>query len=303
MENSSHESLARYTTLKIGGKAHSLCQPTSVEEMVEVVSDLEKRGEPWHILGGGSNILISSKGVEGTVIRTAQIVAIAQLDSNVLEAGAGARLPHLARYAAVRGLAGLEFAVGIPGTVGGGVIMNAGAHGSCMADIIEAVTIYDSATKTIQTLEKNELDFQYRRSKLDPAKQVVLSARFRLPSDEPDKIEGRIRANEEYRWRTQPLGFPNAGSTFKNPEPKRGAGLLLDQAGAKGLTIGNAAVSAVHANFVINLGGATSEQVSELLKKMQETVQNAFQVRLHPEWKILGTFSDSEREAWEATGS
>jgi UDP-N-acetylmuramate dehydrogenase len=223
-----------------------------------------------------------------------------QLERDLINAGAGARLPHLARFAAVRGLSGLEFAVGIPGTVGGGVIMNAGAHGSCMADIIESVRVLDTSKNEVRTLSQAELDFHYRRCNLDPARHVVVSARLKMKIDAPDKIEDRIKANEEYRLRTQPLGWPNAGSTFKNPEPNRGAGLLLDQAGAKNLTIGHAAVSAVHANFVINLGGATSQEVASLLKKMQEVVQESFQIRLLPEWKTLGKFSDSEREIWHS---
>jgi UDP-N-acetylmuramate dehydrogenase len=239
--------------------------------------------------------------VQGTVIRTAQITKVSQLESNVLEAGAGSRLPHLARQAAALGLSGLEFAVGIPGTVGGGVIMNAGAHGSCMADVIESVTIYDTIAKKIVTISKQDLNFQYRKSKLDLNQQVVLSARLRMQHDLPEKIEERIKANEEYRWRTQPIGWPNAGSTFINPDPQKGAGFLLDKAGAKGFTEGKAAVSAVHANFVINLGGATSHEVSILLKRMQECVYKSFAIKLRPEWKTLGEFNESEREVWNVS--
>jgi len=298
MQQQKGESLSRYTTLKIGGKAERFCQPNSVEELVELMSDLSRRGEPWYVIGGGSNLLVSSKGVEGTVIRTAQITKAVQLDEKLLEAGAGARLPHLARFAASLGLSGLEFAVGIPGTVGGGVIMNAGAHGSCMAEIIESVTVYDTVSGEVDTFSNDKLAFQYRKCILDPHIHVVLSARLKLSLDLPEKIEARTKANEEYRWRTQPIGWPNAGSTFKNPDPERGAGLLLDKAGAKKLSYGKAAVSDVHANFVINLGGATSHEVATLVKRMQDCVYNAFTIKLQPEWKILGEFTDSEREVW-----
>ena len=177
--------------------------------------------------------------------------------------------------------------------------MNAGAHGSCMANIIDSVTIYDTATGEIATLSNQELNFQYRKSRLDPMVQVVLSARLRLTPELPETIEAHIRANEEYRWRTQPIGWPNAGSTFKNPDPQKGAGLLLDQAGAKKLAEGKAAVSAVHANFVINMGGATSSEVSTLMKRMQHCVYETFAVRLQPEWKTLGEFTETEREVWK----
>lgn len=298
MERQEKVPLWRFTTLKIGGEAESFYQPTGVDELAGLVEMLTERGEPWFVLGGGSNLLISSSGYEGAVIRTAQITSIERIDANVLEAGAGARLPHLARQAAQMGLAGLEFAVGIPGTVGGAVIMNAGAHGSAMENVIESVQVFDSTERKIVELSAADLEFKYRRCALDPAKHVVLSAKLRLKAERPDEIEGRIKHNEEYRWRTQPLGWPNAGSTFKNPEPARGAGLLLDQAGAKLLKEGSAAVSAVHANFVINMGGATSQEVALLMRRMQECVFDKFQVELYPEWKTLGRFSKEEEMVW-----
>lgn len=299
MEEQVNAPLWRYTTLKIGGEAKRLCQPVNIEELASLVAELNERNEPWYILGGGSNLLVSSKGVKGTVIRTTKMTGIASPEAGVIEAEAGARLPHLARYAAVLGLQGLEFAVGIPGTVGGGVIMNAGAHGSCMANIIEEVTIFDTKTNNISKLAASRLGFQYRCSNLDPSIHVVLSARFRMNLDRPETIEERIRHNEEYRWKTQPLGWPNAGSTFKNPEPERGAGFLLDQAGAKSLKEGRAAVSAVHANFVINMGDATSDEVAVLLQRMQDCVYSKFQIRLQPEWKRLGEFSSQDDEIWK----
>lgn len=303
MERQENAPLARFTTLKIGGEAKSLYQPTSVDELAQLVEQLCQKDEPWFVLGGGSNLLISSNGFDGAVIRTTSIISIERIDSDVLEAGAGARLPHLARQAAAMGLAGLEFAVGIPGTVGGAVIMNAGAHGSQMEKIVESVLIYDSKERKIVELTPSELEFKYRRCALDPKVHVVLSAKLRLTADRPEEIEARIKHNEEYRLRTQPIGWPNAGSTFKNPEPKRGAGFLLDQAGAKLLKEGNAAVSAVHANFVINMGGAASNEVVSLMRRMQECVYEKFQVELHPEWKTLGSFTADERRVWNPSFS
>ncbi len=299
MEAQTNVALWRYTTLKIGGEAGSFCQPESIEEMVTLMETLKKQGQPWFVLGGGSNLLVSSAGVKGTVIRTAQMKRMENPEPNIIEADAGARLPHLARFAASKGLSGFEFSVGIPGTVGGGVIMNAGAHGSCMSNLIETVTIFDTKKEEVVTLRNEELGFVYRKCNLNPAEHVVLSARFRLTDERPEIIEANIKHSEEYRWKTQPLGWPNAGSTFKNPEPTRGAGMLLDQSGAKLLKEGAAAVSAVHANFVINMGGATSTEVTSLLRQMQDCVQTNFDVRLHPEWKIVGDFSDSERSVFE----
>lgn len=299
MEEQLQAPLARYTTLKIGGSANRLLQPNSVAELRDVMQSLSESSTPWFILGGGSNLLISSKGYEGTVVRTTQIKSVERLEDNLIEAGAGSRLPHLARHAAQWGLCGLEFAAGIPGTVGGGVIMNAGAHGSSMSEIVEEISVFDAKTQKVITLKKDELDFQYRRCALDPAVHTVLSAKLRLNSDNPDEIEKRIKHNEDYRLRTQPIGTPNAGSTFKNPEPTRSAGMLLDQSGAKELKEGQAAVSALHANFVVNLGGASSEEVTALLAKMQDKVFQKFGVRLHPEWKTLGEFSSDEMAVWK----
>lgn len=303
MEQAKDVPLARYSTLKIGGEAQQLCIPESTDELIKLLNVLLKQDEPWYVLGGGSNLLVSSKGVKGTVIRVTGVNRMSSPEGNIVEAGAGVRLPHLARYAASEGLSGLEFLVGIPGTVGGGVFMNAGAHGSCVADVLENATVYDTASRGVRTLSKNELGFSYRKSILQSAQQenskyVVLGARFRLHKQPEEQILARMQHNEDYRWRTQPLGFPNAGSTFKNPDPEHGAGLLLDRSGAKQLRQGNAAVSAVHANFVVNLGGASSGEVVGLLKRMQECVYNNFDVLLHPEWKYLGEFSDDELKVW-----
>jgi len=298
MEEILEAPLARYTTLKIGGNADRLCHPQNVAELIELVASLKESGTPWYVVGGGSNLLISSLGYKGTVIRTTQLIAIHIGADGLLEAEAGARLPHLARHAAQNGLAGLEFAVGIPGTVGGAVIMNAGAHGSSISAIFDSAMILDSQTGTVSNLRSEEMAFQYRRCALDPSRHLVLSAKFKMPSDVPEEIEKRTKANEDYRWKTQPLGFPNAGSTFKNPLPDKAAGFLLDQSGVKDLKVGNAAVSSIHANFIVNLGGASSHEVIVLMRRMQEAVRAKFKLDLTPEWKTMGTFTDDEMSVW-----
>ncbi|MBK9205837.1 MAG: UDP-N-acetylmuramate dehydrogenase [Candidatus Obscuribacter sp.] len=290
--------LARYTTLRVGGNADKLYQPASVEELANIVQELKHKGEPWYVIGGGSNLLISSEGVRGSVIRTTGLTGIKILEPGLLEAEAGARLPHLARHAAQQGLSGLEFAVGIPGTVGGGVIMNAGAHGSSMSAILESALVLDTTTGEITEMLPDQIKFEYRRCALDPKQHVVLSAKFRMPQDEPEAIEARTRHNEEYRWKTQPLGFPNAGSTFKNPFPDKTAGFLLDKSGVKDMKEGNAAVSSIHANFVINLGNATSHEIVALLKRMQASVAQNFDIDLTPEWKTMGEFTEEELSIW-----
>lgn len=298
MEEALKAPLSKFSTMKIGGEADRLCQPQNVDELVSLVNQLQEEGEPWSIVGGGSNLLISSRGVRGTVIRTVFLKDINSTNSETLEAAAGARLPHLAKYAAQMGLSGLEFAVGIPGTVGGAVIMNAGAHGSCIANILESALVFDSQAGDIKTIPASELGFVYRNCNLDPSRHVVVSAKFKLSPGSSEEISAKTQANEDYRWRTQPIGWPNLGSTFKNPLPDKSAGYLLDKSGAKDLKIGNAAVSSLHANFVINLGGATSEEVTDLLEKMKESVFNTFEIEMTPEWKTMGDFSDEELAAW-----
>lgn len=301
MEENANEALARYTTLRIGGEAEKLFHPQSIAELVSLASILSKSDKPLYVLGGGSNMLISSAGVKGNVIRTAQMTEIKQINEDTIEALAGARLPHLAKHAGSLNLSGLEFSVGIPGTVGGAVVMNAGAHGSCMAEIIESVVVFDSKENKLVTLTKNDLAFAYRKSNIDPASQIVVSARLKLKPGQKADIETKIKANEEYRLKTQPINYPNAGSTFVNPELKRSAGFLLEQSGAKGIICGQAAVSELHANFVINLGGATSKDVSDVLQHMQKCVYEKFAIKLYPEWKILGEFPASELAPWHYT--
>lgn len=290
--------IGRYTTLKVGGDVKRLVHPTTTEEVVEMLGRLRDSGEPWFVLGGGSNLLVSSDGFDGTVLRMTQMQRIEQLGDDVIEADAGVRLPHLAKHAAAAGLSGLEFAVGIPGTVGGGAVMNAGAHGSSISAVTESVTIFDTTAWKVVTLSGDELGFEYRRSAIDPERHIVLSSRYKLKPDNAENIIEKTKHNEEYRFKTQPIGTPNAGSTFKNPDPKRTAGFLLDQAGAKEIRVGNAGVSSVHANFVINLGGATSQDITSVLHKMQNMVQEKFDVRMHPEWKRLGKFTDEELQVW-----
>ncbi len=290
--------LAKFTSIKIGGIAKYFYEPTNTDDFLQVLNYAKNKSIPFFVLGGGSNLLISSTGFEGLVIRTTKLTSINQLDTTHILADAGVRLPHLARFAGNLNLSGLEFSCGIPGTVGGGVIMNAGAHGSSMSELVEYINVYDFLTDSVKKMTNDQLSFAYRSCILKPGSQVVLNACLRLKQGDKNEILAKIKANEDYRWKTQPLSYPNAGSTFKNFSPTQPAGKLLDLAGVKNLTCGDASVSAIHANFVINLGKAQSSDVIDLLGKMQTSVFNKFSIKLFPEWKTLGNFGNKIDDIW-----
>ena len=291
--------LAQFTTMKVGGVADKICFPTTSDELVDLVDKLIAKDEPWSLLGGGSNVLISSYDIPGTVICTTGLNWIEKLGPDLLLAGAGVRLPRLSAYAAKLSLSGMEFFEGIPGTVGGAVVMNAGAHGSSTSQILETVTVLNLNDWKTEVLTPKDINFGYRVSTINPKRQIVLSAKFRMVSDTEAAIRTRMRENNAARQQTQPIKDPSAGCTFKNPiELNMTAGKILDSIGAKNWQIGNAKVSAIHANFVINAGNANSDEVCKLINKMQEVTLEKYNVLLKPEIKPLGVFKESEAIIW-----
>ncbi len=291
--------LGQFTTMKIGGVADRICFPSTIDELVDLMDKLMSRNEPWSLVGGGSNILVSSHDIPGTVICTTGMNWIEQMGPDLLVAGAGVRLPRLSAYAAKLSLSGMEFYEGIPGTVGGAVVMNAGAHGSCTSQILETVTVLNLKSWKIETLTPKDIMFGYRISNINPVKQIVLGAKFRMATDTEAAIRTRMKTNNIARQNSQPIKDPNAGCTFKNPiELNLPAGKILDSIGAKNWTIGSAQVSSIHANFIINLGNANSHDVCKLINKMQETTYEKFNVLLKPEIKPLGVFKESESIIW-----
>ena len=291
--------LGQFTTMKIGGIADKICFPSTIDELVDLMDTLMSKNEPWSLVGGGSNILVSSHDIPGTVICTTGLNWIEQLGPDLLTAGAGVRLPRLSAYASKLSLSGMEFYEGIPGTVGGAIVMNAGAHGHCTSQIMETVTVLDLKKWKIETLTPKDIIFGYRISTINPLEQIVLSAKFRMGSDTEAAIRTRMKSNNLARQNSQPIKDPNAGCTFKNPiEINMPAGKILDSIGAKNWTIGAAQVSSMHANFIINLGGANSQDVCKLINKMQQNTFEKYNVLLKPEIKPLGVFKESEAIIW-----
>ena len=282
--------LADYTTWKVGGPAEWFAEPGREEELIALAAWARGQGLPFQCIGAGSNLLIADRGLEGLILCNRRLQG-SRLDPTEgwVEAVAGEPIPTLARKAARAGLAGLEWAVGIPGTVGGAAVMNAGAQGGCTAEWLESVLVIDPARpETPFRLRADQLDFAYRHSRLQQEPLLVLSARFRLQAGaDPAQVAARTSANLHSRTSTQPYQQPSCGSVFRNPEPQK-AGRLIEGLGLKGLSVGGAQVSTLHANFIVNTGSALAEEIDALIQQVQERVWQAHAIALHPEVKRLG---------------
>ena len=282
------EPMSRHTSFRIGGPARRMAFPDRGEQLVLLLDAAKRLGARPLVIGNGTNLLPSDEGLDRLVIDTS--AGLNRLEDGeapgTITAEAGVPLARLADLACRQGLTGLEFAHGIPGSVGGAVCMNAGAYGGGMAQVVDEASVL-FPEEGVRRLTGAELDFGYRRSLLtDRPDAVVLSAVFRLTPGDPDAIRASMRELMERRRASQPLEWPSAGSTFKRPEGHF-AGTLIDQCGLKGLTVGGAQVSEKHAGFVINRGGATSADVRELMRQIRERVLAETGVRLEPEVKII----------------
>ena len=281
------EPMGRHTSFRIGGPARRMAFPASGEQLVLLLAEAERLGARPLVIGNGTNLLCPDAGLDRLVIDTsAALNRVESAGPDTVTAEAGASLARAADFACRQGLTGLEFAHGIPGTVGGAVCMNAGAYGGEMRQVVQAVTVL-FPEEGIRTLSGGDLAFGYRRSFLtDRPDAVVLRAVFRLAPGDPDEIRQQMRELMERRRASQPLDLPSAGSTFKRPKGYF-AGTLIDQCGLKGLTVGGAQVSEKHAGFIVNRGGATSADVRELIRQVQARVLDATGVRLEPEVRII----------------
>ena len=281
--------LAEFTTWRVGGPATWIIEPESVDEVLAALQWAKANGQPCQVIGAGSNLLIHDNGLPGLTLSLRRLQG-AELDSNsgVIEALAGEPVPTLARRAARAGLKGLAWAVGIPGTVGGAAVMNAGAQGGCTADWLEAVRVVPIQGGESFELKRDQLEFDYRHSRLQQENLLVLSARFRLePGHNPQELRRETNSNLSHRTSTQPYTLPSCGSVFRNPEPLK-AGRLIQELGLKGERVGGAEVSSVHANFIVNTGNATAVDINQLIELVQDRVEQRHAVRLHPEVKRLG---------------
>ncbi len=281
-----NEPMRHHTTLRVGGPADALVTVHTLEELQKVVQFTLERDLPMLVLGEGSNLIVKDGGVSGIVLRLSGELTRINFDTQEIEVGGGTYLPHLLVKAAQKGLSGLECCTGVPGTVGGALISNAGTAEEFIGNRVERVIIL-SHDGTLRTVERDELHFCYRSSNLRELGLVIVSVVISLSQDEPKAIMERIHRRWRYRWETQPVNMPCAGCIFKNPPGDR-AGRLLDAAGLKGVRIGDAQVSSIHANFIVNLGNAKAKDVLALAELMRKTVKEKFGVALEYEVQIVG---------------
>ena len=281
------EELARHTTMKIGGPADLFIEPTSIEGLKKTMQLVQKYRVNWRAIGRGSNLLVSDQGIEGVVIKLGNNLKDMKLDGTQLTVGAGYSIVALAVLISKKGLSGLEFASGIPGSVGGAVYMNAGAHGSDISKILtDAHILFEDGS--LQWLTNDEMEFSYRTSVLQKKRPgIVVEARFQLTEGDKEQIVAVMQKNKDYRKVTQPYDSPCAGSIFRNPLPHF-AGKLIEEAGLKGFQIGGAQISEMHGNFIVNAGNAKAFDVLQLIEYVKKTIMEKYNIQMETEVEIIG---------------
>ena len=282
------EPMKRHTTFRIGGPAEIFVIPDNIEDVRKIIEICNAEDIPYFILGNGSNLLVSDKGYRGVVIQIDRNFGTVEIKGTEIHASAGALLSAIAAAARKEALTGFEFAGGIPGTLGGAVVMNAGAYGGELKDVLKSVTVMDQKGNIFE-IPAEELQMGYRTSIIKTAGYIVLNAVLSLKEGNPEEIKKLTRELSEQRISKQPLEYPSAGSTFKRPEGYFAGKLIMDS-GLRGYQVGGAQVSEKHCGFVINTGDATAEDVCSLMENVIEIVHEKFGVTLEPEVKFLGEF-------------
>lgn len=278
--------MSELTTFKIGGPADLLVEPTTVEELQKVLQFCQQERQPWMLLGLGSNLLVRDKGIRGVVIRLQGDFAKWEVDGNRVTVGAAVSLSDLSKAMVTLGLTGLEFACGIPGSVGGAVFMNAGAYDGEISKVLAKAAVID-LEKGLHWYEASEFDFGYRKSRFQNGREVLIELVFELEPGDKAASGAKVADLTRQRECKQPIEMPCAGSVFKRPEGYY-VGPLIEQAGLKGYQIGGAQVSTKHAGFIVNVGGATAQDVLKLIQHIRTTIKERNQVDLVPEIRVIG---------------
>jgi len=278
--------MSKHTTFKIGGPADIFVIPQSIDELLSAVKECRDNNTPYLIIGNGSNLLVGDGGIRGMVISIKELCEIRLLDNDLIYAQAGAMMPDVSKFAHGNALSGLEFAEGIPGSIGGGVVMNAGAYGGEIKDVYLAAQVIDADCRLID-IDLDSMDFAYRKSAAQEHGHIICSVTMQLAPGNKDDIAVRMADYRTRRREKQPLAAASAGSTFRRP-PGHFAGKLVMDAGLRGFTIGGAQVSEKHCGFIINRGNATATDILELIAHVQSCVMKKFGVMLETEVKIVG---------------
>lgn len=281
-----NEPMRDHTTFRIGGPADIMVMPESIPEIIGVLEWARKQGLTYLVIGEGSNLLVKDGGIRGVVIKLGAGFSRVEFRGTVVEAQAGIKISQLAAMAADRGLSGLEFAEGIPGSLGGAVYMNAGAYGGEISQVTKEVTVLSEAGE-ITVLDKSALEFGYRTSSIQKKGYIVLQAKLVLHPDEPHLIKERMQELSRQRREKQPLEYPSVGSAFKRP-PGRFVGPMIEELGLKGCRVGDAEVSTKHAGFIINRGRAAARDVLALVSLIKRRVKEKYGIELETEFLIVG---------------
>lgn len=284
-----NEPMSKHTTMRVGGPVDIMVLPNTVEEIVAVIKYAKENNIPVKVLGNGSNVIVSDLGIEGIVIKLTSNLANITLDGEYITVGAGVTMPKMAGVLKNNSLAGFEFASGIPGTLGGGVKMNAGAYGGQMEDVFVSCKYLDNELN-VKEIEKKDMNYSYRHSIfIENPSYVILEAKFKLNKGNIEEIESKMKENNLARKTKQPLEYPSAGSVFRRPVGYF-VGKLVQDSDLRGFSIGGAQVSEKHTGFVINKGNATCEDIQNLIKHIQKTVYEKFGVELKTEVEFIGRF-------------
>ncbi len=283
-----HEPMSKYTTFRVGGEAECILVIQKEEELAQLIPYLNRIEQEYFILGNGSNLLVGDKGYRGMIVKSGDEMTKIRVEGTRMIVKAGASMSKAAVTAKQNGLTGLEFAAGIPGSIGGGIVMNAGAYDGEMKQIVESVRVMDRDGQ-ILTLDNETMEFGYRTSIIKNRPFIVVEAVLQLAEGDPEQIGARMEELAQLRKSKQPLEYASAGSTFKRPEGYF-AGKLIMEAGMRGYRIGGAQVSEKHCGFIVNIGKATAADIKEVIEEVQERVKERFHVTLEPEVVFLGDF-------------
>lgn len=290
--------ISNLNTLRVAASANYFASPASLDELKELFHYIKSENLPWNILGAGSNTLLSSRDIPGIVISTNSLNNIEKISDDIYQVGAGIRMPRFCAKMTQACLSGTEFMEGIPGSIGGGITMNAGAHGSDISKILLDADVLNLETLELELWKNEDFNFVYRNSRIDPQKYLIVQARFKLEPKVKEEIREIVVHNNHARTSTQPVKSWSCGCTFKNPEPGLAAGKLIDELGLKGLSLGNFKVSEMHGNYFENTGSGTSIEFIELMKQVRKIAMEKRQLVLKPEVQPMGYFEPDELELW-----